>query len=128
MILTDSEMKERLESPVNLLNRLRALSSPAPIVTLPPTSSELIPDIDDKINDTKRKSKAILNKALDELSSRMPEVQKPEKLAQIAYEMSRAIAQQEAKEIPQTPLAAQIVIYAPQVQSIENFDIVDVQE
>jgi hypothetical protein len=140
MLLNDDEIKERIESPLNLLNRLRTsldrLSSPVPrpthsqIPSLPPSASDIIPDLEDKIanNSTRSKAVGILNSAMDELSKRIPEVQKPEKLAQIAAEMSKVVSQQDSKNTGDSFKTAQIIVYAPQVQNIENYEVVEVTE
>ncbi len=127
MLLSDAEIQERLESPINLMNRLRQLGNPAPVVSLPPKSDEIIPNLDEKLNDTRSKAVGILNATMDELRRRLPEVQKPEKLAIIAKEMSQVVAHQDSKSQGSIQ-AGQIIVYAPQMASIEQFEIIDVQE
>jgi hypothetical protein len=132
MILSDDEIKERIESPLNLLNRLKTTLNRAVHPThpsLPPTAEEIIPDLQEKLKDTTLRSKAsaILMSAMTELQSRIPEVQKPEKLAQIAREMSSVISNQDNKPAANIQ-NAQIIVYAPQIQSLDNFDIIDVAE
>lgn len=135
MILSDDEIQERIESPLNLLNRLRSTvdrrpnSHPTQHPSLPPSSSDIIPDLEDKIKNSSTRAKAtgIMHAAMDELKLRMPEVQKPERLAQIATEMSKVLANQEANG-GKTGITSQIIIYAPQIQPLDNFDIIDVTE
>jgi hypothetical protein len=132
MLLTDEEIQERMESPLNLLNRLRTTvanvtQGNGTPVTMPPKAADLIDDLDSKVNNTRVKAHGILNATMDELRKRIPEVQKPEKLAQIAAEMSKVISHQENKN-QGASLAGQIIIYAPSMQKIENYDIVDVPE
>jgi len=132
MLLNDDEIKERIESPLNLLNRLKsslASHSPIKIPALPPTASEIIDNLEDKIKNTSTRSKAsnILNAAMDELQKRISEVQKPEKLAAIATEMSKVISNHDNK--PNSGgIQSQIIVYAPQVQSLDSFDIIDANE
>lgn len=130
-----------MESPLNLLNRLKSSlsravnlphlpsNSPAISPVLPPSSSDIVADLEDKIANGGTRSKAvgILNAAMDELRIRMPEVQKPEKLAQIAAEMAKVVNQHDNKNTGDKELA-KIVVYAPQIQSIENYQIVNVNE
>jgi hypothetical protein len=136
MILPDDEIKERIESPLNLLNRLKTSLNrtsgglpSTPIPGIPPTSDEIIDNLEDKIahNGTRSKAAKILNSAMDELGKRIPEVQKPEKLAQIAREMSQVISNHDAKGTGGEKLS-QIIVYAPQIQSLDNFEIIDVNE
>lgn len=136
MLLNDDEIQERIESPLNLLNRLKSslgkAISPhqAPhIPSIPPKSSDIIDDLENKISNSSVRSKAvgILNAAMDELKNRIPEVHKPEKLAAIATEMSKVISNQDNRN-QGDKAQAQIIVYAPRVQNIENYQILDVAE
>jgi len=137
MLLNDEEIKERIESPLNLLNRLKtsltrtiAPHTPVSIPSLPPpSSSDIIDDLEEKISKSTVRSKAvgILTAAMDELKVRIPDVQKPEKLAQIAAEMAKVVSHQDNRNQGGEKLS-QIIVYAPQVQNIENYDIIDVAE
>lgn len=141
MILSDDEVKERIESPINLLNRLRTTldravdgvtHNPHSIVPqLPPKAEDLIPDLEEKIQNKQARGKAIsiMTAAMDELKVRMPTIQKAETLASIAYNMSRVVASQDDNAHHRSGInTAQIIVYAPQVQSLDNFDIIDVKE
>ncbi len=133
MILNDEEIQETMESPINLMNRLRKVSDPSSLQNisplLPPTADQLINDLEDKLDKgktLKSKAAAIMDAALDELKKRMPEVTKPEKLAAIATEMSKVvIATQEKKE---ENSKAQIIIYAPQFKTEDAFDVITVSD
>ena len=136
MLLSDDEVAERMESPLNLLNRLRtALDKPTSnhkpieIPSLPPSAADLIDDLDTRIKDSSTRSKAvgILNAAMDELKIRIPEVQRPEKLAQIAAEMAKVVNQHDSKP-REDNTQAKIIVYAPQIQSISNYEVVEVNE
>jgi len=131
MLLTDSEVKERIESPMNLLNRLRSvtnLTSLSPC--LPPSSKDIIENLEEKIGFGSIKSKAtnIMSEAMDELRSRLPEVTKPEKLAQIAAEMSKVVNGVVNNKIEDNRKIAQVIIYAPQILSESAFDVIEVSE
>lgn len=136
MILTDEEITERLESPLNLMNRLRrATESITPsnsnfIPSFPPTSDQLIQDLQDKINGgtVKTKANGILAKTLDELDRRLPEIQKPEKLAQIASEMSKVVNAQDNKNSGERSDKPQIIIYAPQTINESHYETMVVNE
>lgn len=138
MLLTDDEIRERIESPLNLLNRLKNASRPdksnsdpqGQSPCLPPKSEDIIEDLEDKINNTTARSKAmgLMLSAMDELKQRLPEIQKPETLANLAYNMSRVVSSQEQNRNNHASVASQIIVYAPQVQRLENYDIIDVTE
>ena len=144
MILNDDEIQERIESPLNLLNRLKnatkrgsiqpfgsPISSdqiPVDIPTLPPKSSDLIDDLESKIVNATARTKAmsIMVSAMSELQQRLPEVQKPETLARIANEMSKVISNQDNK--PVANQMSQIIVYSPQIQPLENYEVIDIKE
>jgi len=130
MILSDDEIQQRIESPINLLNRLRTsldktITPQSPC--LPPKSADIIEDLENKISNTRTKAIGILNAAMDELRVRLPEVQKPERLAAIAAEMSKVVAHQDSKNTGDKSLS-QIIVYAPKVQNIENYKVVEIAE
>lgn len=130
MLLTDDELNERMESPLNLINRLKAAVSPHkpihPSIPLPPSSDEVIEDLEDKIKVGSIKSKALglMAEALDELKYKLPEVQRPEKLAAIAESMAKVINNTEPKRNDAPVAQAQIIIYAPQIMTEETFNMV----
>lgn len=134
MLLDDNEINERLESPLNLMNRLKALTNPhrphSMVPALPPKADDIIDDIDKKINNGSIKSKAmgLVSQALDELKVRMPEVQKPRELAAIAEQMSKIINNTEQKQSIDGPAMPQIIIYAPKIVSEDTFNIVELNE
>lgn len=132
MILNDDEVRERMQSPMNLLNRLKSITNKSklnPIISIPPSSDTIIDNLQEKISigSIKSKATAIMTAAMDELKSRMPEVQKPERLAQIASEMGKVINSVQAK-VENNNIAASIVIYAPQQRVMEDYDIIDLNE
>jgi hypothetical protein len=136
MLLNDDEIQETIESPLNLLNRLKTSLNRAThtnktvtIPALPPKAADIIDNLEDKLRDTSTRSKAIgiLNSAMDELNKRIPEVEKPEVLARIAGEMSKVVHHQDMRTGGDKS-QSQIIIYAPQVQTIDSYEIIDVTE
>lgn len=129
MLLTDEEVQERLESPLNLMNRLRnASKAPSKSPCLPPNSDDLNLDIDEKVAVTKLRGTAasIMALSLHELKQRIPEIQKPEKLAQIAAEMNKVlISRQDDKDKSNQP---QIIVYAPQIIQESHFQQINLQD
>jgi hypothetical protein len=133
MILNDEQIKETMESPLNLLNRLKNASShhkDSIIPSLPPTADELIDNLEDKIGASgslKSKAASIMKSCMTELEKRLPEVQKPERLASIAAEMSKVV-HASTNDDKNSNKGAQIVIYAPIFRSEEQFDVITVNE
>lgn len=136
MLLNDDEIKETIESPLNLLNRLKRTlnhtvhpSLPSITNPIPPRASDIIDDLDDRLknNSTRSKAVGILNAAMDELSRRLPEIERPESLARVAENMSKVISQQDTRNAGDK-LLSQIIVYAPQVQKIEDYEVIEVVE
>jgi hypothetical protein len=126
MILEEVEVMERVESPLNLLNRLRTQTSKQLVVpSIPPGSAEVINNLDEKLAYGSLKSKAagIMNEAMNELRNRLPEVQRPEKLAAIAEQMSKVINNAQTRTETDVRVG-QIIVYAPQIVTEDRFDVV----
>jgi hypothetical protein len=136
MILNETEIKERMESPINLINRLRELSKDVSkssnsnrtslIPSLPPKSSDIIPDVDDKLNFGTAKSKAmkIMSLAMNRLDDVVHEIDKPSELARIAETMNKIVTTSEDRS-GEDKRTGQIIIYAPQVVQENHFDTID---
>lgn len=136
MILNETEVKERLESPSNLLNRLKAgLSSTNPhrksqinIPSIPPTVDKIVDDLEEKLKygSLKSKASAIMSDAMDSLREKLGEV-KPEKLATIAEQMNKIVSTQldKNKDDDNKP---QIIMYAPTFLKEEHFETIYVRE
>lgn len=133
MLITQDELAARIESPDNLINRLRSsLSSRKSTVipSLPPSSSDIIDDLESKIkvNSIKSKAQGIMVSAMDELATRVAEVDKPEKLASIAKSMSEIVDNVEGKNKGKNEnIIGQIIIYSPQVVKESEFETIDIQ-
>lgn len=129
MILDEVEVLERLESPANLLNRLRRISEPVQPVSIPPSADNVIEDLEEKLKygSVKSKATAIMNAAMDELRIRIPEVSKPEKLASIAAEMSKVVNATQIRNENDVKIG-QIVVYAPQVITEDRFEVIRLNE
>jgi hypothetical protein len=133
MILNDEQIKETMESPLNLLNRLKRVVHPSnksSIPSLPPTADQLIDNLEDKLDKSgslKSKAASIMKSCMTELEKRLPEVQKPERLASIAAEMSKVV-HASTNDDRGSNKGAQIVIYAPIFKSEEQFEVITVNE
>jgi hypothetical protein len=136
MLLNDDEIKQRIESPINLLNRLRdSLNRASPPTSssspcLPPKAEDVVANLEEKLINSTAKAKAtsLMIEAMDEMKGRLCQV-KPEKLADIAYNMARVVQNQEQNRHNHGDKSlSQIIVYAPQVQKIEEFEIIDVVE
>jgi len=127
MILSDKEIQERVESPLNLLNRLRRTSLQVTSPSLPPKSEDILKDLDEKIKlGTVRSTAAsIMVDALAELKLRIPDVQKPEKLAQIAAEMNKVVQSRDDSDDKKAP---QVIVYAPQLVQESYFQEITIKE
>jgi hypothetical protein len=133
MILSESEVTERMSSPLNLMNRLRNISrqsSNSQIPSIPPTSEEVIQDLEHKLASTSIKSKAanIMIAAMDELKSRIPEVTKAENLAKIAESMSKVVQAESKDNTQRSENQPQFILYAPQFHTEEHYEVIQAKE
>lgn len=128
MILTDEQIQERVESPLNLLNRLRTATKTT-LPSLPaPAANDLIDNLEDKIKVGKIKGEAavIMADALRELKHRLPDCNKPEQLARVAETMNKIVEARQDRE--REDKAPQVIVYAPQVIQESYFETVHVRE
>lgn len=149
MILSDTEITTRLESPLNLLNRLRAITNsnsgkhnlpfcpPAAnhktnIIGFPPTVDEIVEDSQGKIKLSLAHNQAleILSQSMTQLQERLPEVEKAEKLAAIANDMNRIVnnINDARRARAGDDRRVQIVVYAPQIVAEHEFEVIEVRE
>lgn len=134
MLLTEQDAIERMESPLNLMNRLRAISqnqTRAKIIdipTIPPKSEELVEDLEDKISQASIRSRAsqVLTKTLRKLDESIEavDIDKPERLAKIAESMSRVVAAEKNKNDDDGKNRPQYIVYAPQIISEQHFETI----
>lgn len=130
MLLSETELKARIESPLNLLNRLRletsSKSKSVSIPCIPPTAEELINDLDKKLDTSTARSKAteLMSACLDELKVRLPEIAKPKELAEVAERMSK-IVNAPAVRLEDNRKQAQIIIYSPRIVDDAQYEVVD---
>jgi len=134
MILNEIEVTERMSSPMNLLNRLKSATnkqhSQNTILSLPPSSSEIIDDLEDKLKFGSIKSKAagIMIAAMDELKVKLPEVHKPEQLAKIAESMGKIVNAEIENNKNDNSNRPQFHIYAPQFHNEEHYETIYARE
>jgi len=128
MLLSDEEISERIQSPMNLLNRLRKATEKVVSPSLPsPKANDIIPDLDSKlIGNARQQAAEILDLTLKELKLRIPDIQKPEKLAQIADQMNKVLTSRPEKENENN--GPSIIVYAPQTLQESHFETVILNE
>src|SRR5215510_1397816 len=131
MILKDSDITARLESPLNLINRLNrvGIKDNAMDIFVPSqvsTDEAIEPDPVAEIVDEKKlrlgliKSSAmdVLQDSLRNLKTRLPEVTKVRDLSSIARDMKIILTEDEdLKKVPN-----QIVIYKPVINDISRYE------
>lgn len=95
------------------------------------TIDELITDVDTQIEIGHAQVKAIslLNKSLDKLTERLDEVEKPEKLARIAFNAHQIVFDNRRKfyEVEDNN-KPQIIIYKPMMLNIDQMNVVEIAE
>lgn len=133
MVLDDIDINSRLESPDNLINRLRSLtrldkSNRVQTPCLPPSADDVIADLDEKLKSTSIRTKAtkILSEAMNQIQSRIEEIDKPEKLARIAESMNKIIESHTPKK-ETGPQIGQVIIYTPSLREEKEYPTIDIR-
>lgn len=129
MLLNDEEVNARLESPLNLINRLRAAREiKTTIPSLPPAAMDIVEGLEDKIKTVtlSRKAQSLADSAIEELSTRLSEV-KAEKLASVARDMSTVVSNIRGGDKGNTS-NTQVIVYAPQILNAELFETIHVND
>ena len=133
-VLTDDEVTKRVESPMNLFNRLRSTTKKENlIVSIPaaPSASDIIPDIDEKLTVGSSKSRAlsVMNRALGRLDD--PEIIaaiKIERLPGMIAQMATAIKGLEPEK-DKSDDKVQFIIYQPTLmQETDYGPVIEVKE
>ena len=134
MIINDTEVTERMSSPLNLLNRLRIATTKTSdrnnIPSLPPSADQIIKDLEDKLTYGSIKSKAanIMVAAMDELQKRIPEITKADQLARITESMSKVVHAEVKDPREDKEDKPQYIIYAPQVNHETHYETIYARE
>ena len=143
MLLTEEEVNARLESPDNLINRLRrvtekptglsifgvpTVAKPSSCVSTPPPVENLVEDLERRIKTANIHEKALdlLSDSIDELKSRLPEVDSPKALASVAKDMGVIVKNIEQTENERRSLRTssnkiEFVFYAPTILKESDF-------
>lgn len=154
MILSDNEVTTRLESPLNLINRLarlNAVKSTGMEIFVPPSQRDEIPAVlsdqsvqdilnaikDDNLEEVmpdnaskiklgivKAKALDVLHDSLLQLGQRLPEITKVKDYSTIAKDMKSILADDEST----TKHQSQVVIYKPIINDISKYDTLVVRE
>lgn len=131
MLLDEKEAIERFESPLNLLNRLKSnLSKKTAIVSIPPRSSEIVENLEEKLKAAGLKTKAavIMGECLDQLRNKVAEVDKPSQLAQVAETMNKIITAENKNKKDDDTNKPQFVVYSPTFINEDHFETIYVKE
>jgi hypothetical protein len=146
MILNDNEVNTRLESPLNLLNRLNRVTSKSTGMELFKSSTSddeslavfdsasLTTDkIDELVEDSAKKIKLgivksralnVLHDSLGEIERRIGEVEKVRDLATIAKTANDILAEDNKKQT----IGQQVIVYKPIVNDIAKYETLVVNE
>jgi len=124
MIISEQEVTERIESPLNLINRLRVATRGAQsrgAIQLPPKAGDIIEDLDKKLalGSIKTKAAGIISAALDEIKNKIPGIDSPKELAKIVGEMSK-ITFAKDEEQQRSGNNVQVVLFSPSKMKTED--------
>lgn len=134
--MTNEEVNSRLESPDNLINRLRSSMTTR---CLPmrneddkseptPTVAELVDNLEDKLKfgAVRAKALSVLHDSLEVLHGNLGNVTKIKDLSGIASDMNRILTADESSKNSKT--GNNIIIYKPVVNRVEHYETVVVNE
>lgn len=148
MILNDTEVNNRLESPLNLINRLNQLNKRTTGMELFGVNQkirdnersagistsdyddpldEIIPDSAEKIKLGIVKTKAldVLHDSLQSLHIRLPEIGKVKDLSTIAKDMNHILTAEDSKK---SNNHSQVIIYKPIINELSKYETLVVNE
>ena len=134
MLMDEQAVIARFESPLNLLNRLKSSltsrNSSVQIPSIPPTAESIVENLEDKIKAAGLKTKAanIMSSCLDELRTRIPEIQKAEKLASVAETMNKIVTAENKNKDDDRSREPQFVVYSPTFIKEDHFETIYVRE
>lgn len=131
MLLTDEDVQQRLESPLNLLNRLReASTSKRTLIPSIPDVKDIVPDIEKKLEfvTVRKKATDIMQKCMNRLDNAVEEIDNPKQLATIAADMGKVIASTKDDSEREKFTPPQVIIYCPTQMSEDEFAVVDVRK
>lgn len=143
MLLTDNEITERINSPLNLLNRLRHTGKSEKPYLNPSNiygvkTEQLIPDVETQISEQiKAKAEAsprtaVADAALDlaikaakKLDLVIETEEKPSRLAGIIRDMSQVVKNTEIED-PNRRSNVQFIFHVPEQKKEQDYEVIDV--
>lgn len=137
MILNDNEIETRLESPLNLINKLNSLRPKKSLdIFIPPSEDKRFKEPDEfpavvidedkiKMGLIKTQATDILHESLTELRGRLGEVSKVKDLSLIAKDMKTILSEDGDSRYKNQN---NIVIYKPVVNDISKYETLVVME
>jgi len=131
-VLSEEAVAKRIESPLNLFNRLRSTTKKdTTIVSIPsPKAEDLIPDLEKRIDVAGSKSKAlsVMNKVLNRLDKELDCIES-KKLPSVVRDMATAIRSMEPEQTDKNNNGVQFVIYQPMIMQEADFgEVIEVRE
>ena len=132
MLLEKDEIDKRIESPLNLLNRLRSHKQAPREAANVYNIDKVMPDIDTRLREAKNSRKPdvgekaidIIMSAMDELKDKIPEIQKPEKLSSVIRDMSQVIKNTESEK--EAGSNVQFIFKVSGVNKESDYEVIDV--
>lgn len=132
MLLTEEEVNVRLESPLNLMNRLqKATEKPELNLFTPPSIEELVDNLEDKLHLGNSHSSAlkVLDDSVRMLGQRLCEVDKAKDLSRIATDMSKVVNSiDEIRNGRNNIRQGQITIWQPVIMNETHYETIHVHE
>lgn len=133
MILNDTEVNERLASPLNLINRLKSEMNKGNAMDtfMPPSVDDLIENVEDKLKLGSAHNRAIsvLDDCVSALAGRIHEVDKAKDLSRIATDMSKVVNSiDEIRNGRDKKGGSNLVIWQPIIMTETHYEVIQVRE
>ncbi len=133
-VLSDEEVISRVESPMNLLNRLRSTTvrnseKEQLIVSIPPKLDDIMPEADEKlaVSSSRARAASVMNKALGRLDNEIASI-RGDRLPGVIAQMSNAIKNLEPEKEKEDN-RVQFIVYTPTMMKEADFgQVIEVKE
>lgn len=133
-VLSDEDVIKRVESPMNLINRLRSTTKKENLIVsipVPPKANDIISNLDEKVTlgSSKTRALSVMNRVLGRLDDETTIANiKVERLPAIVAQMATAIKGLEPEKDKEDN-RVQFVIYSPTIMKESDYgDFIEVKE
>lgn len=130
-VLSDDDVIKRVESPMNLINRLRSTTKKENLIVSIPKADDLVPSLNEKltVGSSKTRALSVMNRVLGRLDDQTTiDNIKPERLPAIVAQMATAIKGLEPEKDKEDN-RVQFIVYSPTLMQESDYGpVIEVKE